>query len=161
VAALGSGPAVAALCRRGGFVYWRVHSAVAQVPTDSPLMGEPLLMSVLDTNCRKFVCPLHGEGIPGSPGSACGAEVDNRVKKQSGERNVILFGATPLCAAVPLHGLGYTGSGSAFFVFREKWGGGFPGRDDHQNHIFGVNLAKQMRIGALFPRAWALIDIRE
>ena len=26
----GSGPAVAALCRLGGFVYWRVHSAVAQ-----------------------------------------------------------------------------------------------------------------------------------
>jgi hypothetical protein len=47
------------------------------------------------------------------------------------------------------------------FYFKEKWGGGFPGRDDHQNHIFGVNLAKQMSIGALFPRAWALIDIRE
>ena len=84
--------------------------------------------------------------------------MDNRVKKQSGERNVILFGATPLCAAVPLHGLGYTGSVSTFFTLREKWGGGFPGRDDHQNEFVDVNLAQQIRIGAAFSQvaAWGV-----
>ena len=37
--------------------------------------------------------------------------------------------ATPLCAAVPLHGLGYTGSGVVFFILflKRGRGGGLPG----------------------------------
>ena len=55
-----------------------------------------------------------GSGIPGSPGSAFGAEVDNRVMKQREERKYLYFFQTaPLCAAVPSDGLGYTGSNLA------------------------------------------------
>ena len=57
---MGSGPAVAALCRLGGFVHLRVHSAVAQV--EEKMISLSLLPEIRMS--------LSQGDIPGSPGSA-------------------------------------------------------------------------------------------
>ena len=124
----GSGPAVAALCRLGD-----LH-APGEGATDgslSTVLRNAVGFSFVPTSHASAFLGSLGEGFHGSAETARESGRSTKLRNREGREIDFPFDATQLCVAVPLHRVGYTGSGMAFWFFIKKKIG-FPGRDDHQ-----------------------------